>query len=209
MPPGEKLATPLVLFPDIFVEHLSDLILKRKTRCDAGLPKCGPCERSGAVCEYFDTAKGKKISRTYVIRLQDRVRALESELSQLTENESFEPDPEGMIRPGGLVTVVEGDEPRYLGSSSGIAITRLVMDAAKRNTDTRTIREVVPEVRGRTKAAQSPNNGNSRKISYPLISAVAAPNLPSRNVTDKLVEIFYQKCSSLPTFLIASDIILM
>ncbi|KAM3071400.1 hypothetical protein ACMFMG_008995 [Clarireedia jacksonii] len=171
---------------------------QRKTRCDPNLPRCLPCERAGAICEYFDTTKGKRISRTYVIRLQDKVRALEAELSQLVEEEG---DTEDIVRPGGLVRLHEDDEtPRFLGPSSGIAMTRIVMEEAKKYTDTRSIRELVPEVRQRRTPAQSPDTTTERKKSYPMISAVPAPTLPSRLVTDKLVEVFNQKAQyMLPT----------
>ncbi|KAL3420675.1 fungal specific transcription factor domain-containing protein [Phlyctema vagabunda] len=180
---------------------------QRKTRCDPNLPKCIGCERAGVTCEYFDTTKGKKISRTYVIRLQDKVRALEAELGQYTEEETTPQSTEDVIRPGGLVRLNDDDEtPRFLGPSSGIAMTRIVMEEAKRYTDSRTIRELVPEVRDRRTPAQSPDVPSERKKSYPMISAVPAPFLPSRLVTDKLVEIFNQKAQYLlptlhePTF---------
>ncbi|RAL63808.1 hypothetical protein DID88_003451 [Monilinia fructigena] len=170
---------------------------QRKTRCDPNLPRCLPCERAGAVCEYFDTSKGKKISRTYVIRLQDKVRALETELSQLVEEEGNPPNSEDIVRPGGLVRLSDDDEtPRYLGPSSGIAMTRIVMEEAKKYTDSRSIRELVPEVRQRRSPARSPDMRSQRKKSYPMISAVPAPTLPSRLVTDKLVEVFNQKALS-------------
>jgi hypothetical protein len=160
-----------------------------------------PCERAGAICEYFDTSKGKKISRTYVIRLQDKVRALEAELSQYTEEEGFPQNTEDIVRPGGLVRLNEDDEtPRFLGPSSGIAMTRLVMEEAKKYTDSRTIRELVPEVRKRRTPVQSPESSTGRKKSYPMISAVPAQNLPSRLVTDKLVEVFNQKGKSSARF---------
>ncbi|ATZ55066.1 hypothetical protein BCIN_11g03650 [Botrytis cinerea B05.10] len=170
---------------------------QRKTRCDPNLPRCLPCERAGAVCEYFDTTKGKKISRTYVIKLQEKVRALEMELSQLVEEEGNSPDSEDIVRPGGLIRLNDDDEtPRFLGPSSGIAMTRIVMEEAKKYTDTRSIRELVPEVRQRRTPAQSPDTVSERKKSYPMISAVPAPTLPSRLVTDKLVEVFSQKALS-------------
>jgi hypothetical protein len=129
-----------------------------------------------------------------VIRLQDKVRALEAELSQLVEEEG---DTEDIVRPGGLVRLHEDDEtPRFLGPSSGIAMTRIVMEEAKKYTDTRSIRELVPEVRQRRTPAQSPDTAMERKKSYPMISAVAAPTLPTRLVTDKLVEVFNQKGQS-------------
>lgn len=129
-----------------------------------------------------------------MIRLQDKVRALEAELNQLVEEEGNPPDSEDIVRPGGLIRLNEDDEtPRYLGPSSGIAMTRIVMEEAKKYTDTRSIRELVPEVRQRRTPAQSPDIATQRKKSYPMISAVPAPALPSRLVTDKLVEVFNQK----------------
>lgn len=141
------------------------------------------------------------MSRTYVIRLQDKVRALEATLGQYTEEETSPPRPEDAIRPGGLVRLSENDDtPRFLGPSSGIAMTRLVMEEAKKYTDSRSIRELVPEVSQRRTPAQSPEANSERKKSYPMISAVPAPTLPSRLVTDKLVEVFNQKgmCQKTP-----------
>ncbi|KAI0506460.1 hypothetical protein F5B22DRAFT_650711 [Xylaria bambusicola] len=181
---------------------------QRKTRCDPTLPRCLPCERSGSICEYFDTTKGKKISRYYVVKLQERVRALDAELAQyIDEDESPHKDQEDVLRPGGLVRLNETDEtPRYLGPSSGIAMTRIVMAEAKRYTNSGRISELVPNVEGRRKAASSMNAaaGNRsqsfsmpvpdpRKKSYPMVSAVPAAGLPSRGIADKLIEVFHQR----------------
>lgn len=38
--------------------------MQRKTRCDPGLPRCGPCERTNSHCEYYDPTKGRKIPAT-------------------------------------------------------------------------------------------------------------------------------------------------
>lgn len=136
-----------------------------------------------------------------MIKLQEKVRALEMELSQLVEEEGNSPDSEDIVRPGGLIRLNDDDEtPRFLGPSSGIAMTRIVMEEAKKYTDTRSIRELVPEVRQRRTPAQSPDTVSERKKSYPMISAVPAPTLPSRLVTDKLVEVFSQKGQSMNFF---------
>ncbi|KAI0427736.1 hypothetical protein F5Y09DRAFT_23231 [Xylaria sp. FL1042] len=181
---------------------------QRKTRCDPTLPRCLPCERSGSICEYFDTTKGKKISRYYVVKLQETVRTLDAELSQyIDEDDLHIKDQEDFLRPGGLVRLNETDEtPRYLGPSSGIAMTRIVMEQAKRYTTTGRISELIPDVKGRRKAASSmdPVAGNRsqsfsmpvanpRKKSYPMVSAVAAAGLPSRGIADKLIEVFHQR----------------
>ncbi|KAI2472977.1 fungal-specific transcription factor domain-containing protein [Annulohypoxylon bovei var. microspora] len=189
---------------------------QRKTRCDPTLPRCLPCERSGSTCEYFDTTKGKRISRYYVVKLQEKVRALEAELGQYTDDDDFPKNHEDFIRPGGLVRLNETDEtPRYLGPSSGIAMTRILMEEAKRYTDTKRISELIPDVRDRRQTgapgpafpgtrSQSftiPPQVSARKKSYPIISGVAAQNLPSRGIADRLLEVFYQRAQVFtPTF---------
>ncbi|KZF26431.1 hypothetical protein L228DRAFT_12393 [Xylona heveae TC161] len=164
---------------------------QRKSRCDPGLPRCGPCERTGALCEYYDTTKGKRIPRTYVIHLQDRVRALEIELARLEdeENQREGPDPETLVR-GADVRLTETDESRFLGPSSGIAITRFVMELAKRNTETKSIREVVPDGKAKQVRERFAEEDLPTSKAYPLTSAVAAPTLPSRGLTDRLVTNF-------------------
>ena len=96
----------------------------KKTKCDPGLPRCGRCERSNSTCEYLDTTKGKTISRLYVIHLQKKVQALEEELDRLSQKQYEPPDAEVMVRSGGYVRVKENDESRYLGPSSGIAVSK-------------------------------------------------------------------------------------
>lgn len=157
-----------------------------------------PCERSGSTCEYLDAAKGRKINRYYVVRLQDKVRALEAELSQYTDDENEYPrTTEEMVRPGGMVRLNAQDEtPRYLGPSSGIAMTRLLMEEAKRYTDSNRISELFPEVRARQARMQSiqmTGPSADRKRSYPMTAECPAESLPRREIADKLVDIFNLK----------------
>lgn len=180
--------------------------LQRKTRCDPTLPRCLPCERSGSVCEYFDTTRNKKINRNYVVHLQQKVRQLEAELSQYTDDDNDHPESaEDIVRPGGLVKLSESDEtPRYLGPSSGIAMTRLLMDQAKRYTDSQRISELFPDVRARRMdrldrmqsivhmgaSVSGPSGMAARKKNFPMVSEIPAQTLPARQVADKLVEVF-------------------
>ncbi|KAG6001825.1 hypothetical protein E4U21_003787 [Claviceps maximensis] len=172
---------------------------QRKTRCDPTLPRCLPCERSGSTCEYLDTAKGKKINRYYVIKLQDKVRALEAELAQLTDEDGDYPHTtEDILRPGGMIRLNAGDgTSRYLGPSSGIAMTRLLMEEAKRYTASNRISDLIPEVRSRSQARmqsiQMSGLPNDRRKSYPTLSEQPAEGLPSRAAMDKLVELYKQK----------------
>jgi len=119
---------------------------------------------------------------------------LNEELKALENEEDYEPDHESMARAAGLVKFSENDECRFLGPSSGIAITRFVMEFAKQNAARRTIKEIVPH-----KAAQEIKekfDAESEKPTskvYPLISSVAAPDLPTRDLMDRLVEIYMVK----------------
>lgn len=177
----------------------TDIVVQRKTRCDPTLPRCLPCERSGSVCEYLDTAKARKINRRYVITLQDKVRALEAELGQYTDEDGdHPPTSEELVRPGGMIRLNGNDEtPRYLGPTSGIAMTRLLMAEAKRFTDSNKISELIPEVRARSQARmqsiQMTGSGSNRKKSYPMVSECPAEGLPTRTVADRLVEIYFKK----------------
>ncbi|KAL8404620.1 hypothetical protein RB594_009465 [Gaeumannomyces avenae] len=178
---------------------------QRKTRCDPTLPRCLPCERSGSICEYYDTTKGKKINRQYVVKLQGRVRQLEAELAQFTNDDDYPRNSEDMVRPGGLVRLDERDEtPRYLGPSSGIAMTRLLMEEAKRYTESNKISELIPEVRSRrldrsnrmqsvVSMGGSISGPSGRKKSYPMVSAYPAEGLPTRPMAGGLMDVFNQR----------------
>lgn len=122
------------------------------------------------------------------------MQQLEQELIQSSEDSEVPLDAEVLMRGAGLVRVEENNESRFLGPSSGIAMTRLVMELAKQNSSTKSIKEIVPE----TKAKQIKNKfvKESSKPSSkvcPLISSVAAPTLPTKELTDALVEIYNRK----------------
>ncbi|KAH9882201.1 hypothetical protein J1614_001373 [Plenodomus biglobosus] len=165
----------------------------RKTRCDPGLPRCGPCERTNSHCEYYDPAKGRKIPRNYVVHLQQKVRDLEQQLAAL-ERDDMEPDAEDVVRGASAVRVQDADESKFLGPSSGITITRLVMQLAKQFTESKSISEIVPHSRQKSIKAQFAleDERPTSKI-YPLVSHVAATELPNRDLTNLLVELFYCK----------------
>jgi hypothetical protein len=149
---------------------------QRKTRCDPGLPRCGPCERTNSHCEYYDPTKGRKIPRNYVVHLQHKVRELEKQLAEL-ERDDVEPDAEDVMRGAAAVRVQDTDESKFLGPSSGITITRLV-----------------PHARAKSiKATFAQEDKRPTSKIYPLVSDVAAEELPNRNLTNLLVDLFYCK----------------
>jgi hypothetical protein len=103
-------------------------------------------------------------------------------------------DAELMVRDAGRIRFSANEEPRYLGPSSGIAITRLVMEVAKQNTDSKSIKAVVPEMTAQeirdmfTKESSKPTS----KI-YPMISSMSAEELPQQPLTNKLIDLYMVK----------------
>lgn len=70
------------------------------------------------------------------------------------------------------------------------------MEEARRYTDSRSIRELVPEVSQRRTPVQSPAANppeKERKRSFPMRSAIPSDHLPSKVLRDKLIEVFNQK----------------
>ena len=82
----------------------------------------------------------------------------------------------------------------FWGPSSGIAIPRLVMALAKRNTASKSIKDVVSDVTAKEikKKFDDEKSKPTSKV-YPLISSVAAPSLPTHDLMEKLVDIYMVK----------------
>ncbi|KAK6530191.1 hypothetical protein TWF694_003558 [Orbilia ellipsospora] len=172
----------------------------RKSRCDASLPKCEPCQRSGSQCDFWDASKGITLSRSYVIFLQDRVKALDEEIKQLEKEmpPSSGPDEEDLVRSMGMVSLSD-DEPErhFLGSSAGLQLARLVVEFAKKNTATHSVRDIVSPTEHEPARIQ----GKERRPSSFALSSAPINRLPNRELTDKLVsEFIFQKAQfMLPT----------
>ncbi|KAJ6129766.1 hypothetical protein N7512_002546 [Penicillium capsulatum] len=103
-----------------------------------------------------------------------------------------------MVRGAGRIRFKENDEPRYLGPSSGIAMTRLVMEMAKQNTDSKSIKDVVPELTAQEiKAAFAKEDSKPTSKVYPMISSIPQDTLPPQNLTYKLIDLFVAKSQAL------------
>jgi hypothetical protein len=147
------------------------------------------------------------VSRNYITSLQDNVRRLQAELVSLENAEPYAPDPETMIRSAGLIKFSGNDESKFLGPSSGIAMTRLVMELARQNCANKSIRDLVPDTAAREiKKKFDDESAKPTSKVYPLISSVAAQDLPTRELMEKLVDIYMIKAQYLlpllhePTF---------
>lgn len=132
--------------------------------------------------------------RNYVVHLQNKVRELEKQLAEL-ERDDVEPDPEDVMRGAAAVRVQDTDESKFLGPSSGITITRLVMQLAKHFTASKNISEIVPQARAKSiKATFAQEDQRPTSKAYPLVSDVPAEGLPpNRALVNHLVELFYLK----------------
>ncbi|MCJ1433932.1 hypothetical protein MMC27_003297 [Xylographa pallens] len=119
---------------------------------------------------------------------------LEQELQQASDEPDIPIDAEALMRGAGLVKFQDDEESRYLGPSSGIAMTRLVMELAKQNSSTNSIKEIVPETKAqeiKDRFARESSKPTSKV--YPLISSVAAPSLPTKELTETLVDNYNKK----------------
>ncbi|GAB7364385.1 hypothetical protein MBLNU230_g4928t1 [Neophaeotheca triangularis] len=164
----------------------------RKTRCDPGLPRCNPCERTNSVCEYFDSNKGGNVNRNYVVYLQHRLRDLEEELARVEGDDSTE-DEEAMMR-SAAVRMQDAKETKFLGPSSGIAITRLVMQLAKQFNDAKSIKDIVSEDKAQQiKELYNQEQAKPTSKVYPLTSDVAADQLPNRALGGMLLHLYRLK----------------
>ena len=129
--------------------------------------------------------------------LRERAKRLEAELAAAEKGIRHTPDAELMVREAGRIRFKENDEPRYLGPSSGIAITRLVMEIAKQNTDSKAIKDVVPELTAHEiRAAFTQEDAKPTSKVYPMISSIPQPDLPPRNLTYRLVDLFIVRGTS-------------
>lgn len=128
-----------------------------------------------------------------MVYLQHKVREMELELDKV-ENEDGHEDPEAVMRSAAAVRMHDTSETKFLGSSSGIAITRLVMQLAKQFTDARSINDIVPDAKARQiKDLYAQEQAKPTSKVYPLTSNVAAEDLPNKSLTDLLVQLYNLK----------------
>lgn len=124
---------------------------------------------------------------------------LERELEEAEKEFQHAADAELMVRGAGRIRFKENDDSRFLGPSSGIAITRLVMEMAKQNTDSKSIKDVVPELTAHEikQAFEEESSKPTSKV-YPIISSNPQPSLPAKHVTYRLIDVFVVKGISSP-----------
>jgi len=118
--------------------------------------------------------------------LEEQIRVREALLI-----ESEAPNSEELVRGVGLVNFADYEhykEPRYVGSSSGVTVTRLVLEAAKKNLDSQAFKDLTTQHRNTFRHALRTNPDPTDP--HANLSSLPASRLPSREITDKLVELF-------------------
>lgn len=127
--------------------------------------------------------------RSYVLRLQDRISQLESQLEDLLLAESHDPDPEDLVRDAAAIKFTEsGGDPKYLGPSSGTTMTRIVMQLAKQITNSRSINDIVSAESAR-KVKESYAREETKPYSkvYPYLSNMPMAGLLNEELTENLL----------------------
>ena len=103
-------------------------------------------------------------------------------------------DAEDLARGTAAVKIQESTESKYLGPSSGIAISHIVLQLAKQFTDVRNISEIVSDSTARhVKEHYTQEESKPTSKVYPLVSDVAAEELPPYEVTRPLLTLFNLK----------------
>lgn len=136
-----------------------------------------------------------------MILLQERVKALESELGPYIDMENEDPRAEDKLPVVDMVRLSASEgTTRFLGPSSGIVMTRLLVDEAKRFSEANRISDLIPELRARRQARMqsiqmtgSSSNRAARKKSYPMMSEGPAESLPDRSAADRLIDVYLRK----------------
>lgn len=106
-----------------------------------------------------------------------------------------QPDTGELVRGVGMVKFDdenEKGEPRFVGTSSGITMTRLVIDFAKKHLEKESVKEI-KEHRNNFRQGQRISGSSETQRPSPVALPGAAPKLPSREVTNRLVEIYCQR----------------
>jgi hypothetical protein len=122
----------------------------RKTRCDRQIPRCGACEKAGVPCLQVDKIRQRNISRGYVDSIERKLHKLAEENQRLQRelakvngapSNSSPPDNADVEQNNAMQTLAPEHavatevrnlslkatgEMRYLGSSSGIGLARMV-----------------------------------------------------------------------------------
>ena len=87
----------------------------------------------------------------------------------------------------------EEPEGHFMGASAGLQLTRLVVEHAKQNTETNSVKDIVPP----SEHYPARKQNSARRVSYPARSAHPASSLPGKATTEKLInEFIFQKCKS-------------
>lgn len=186
---------------DAVVLQACDRCHGRKTRCDKSRPECGSCRKAQASCTYSDRTQERMYTRAYVQRLERRIHRLEATIrtlslhkpdkqvvtataSQANHDNQSQPSASHENNVASQVSFLSvragGDDPYFIGSTSGIMLASLVTAGLTIDPGT-ALMEPSPD------SETIPNERGGSKLDY---TSVVDPALPSEQVTHQLVEAY-------------------
>lgn len=129
------------------------------------------------------------------MRLRNEVDRLEAALAQYDIHDDVEPEDEVLVRDAAVVSIKETSERKFLGSSSGIYMTRLVVRLAKQALGAKSVSNVISAERLRSVSARNTQEESlptSRifQEQYPVLSSYATTNLPDRPLCDMIMQLY-------------------
>ncbi|OIW35728.1 hypothetical protein CONLIGDRAFT_589852 [Coniochaeta ligniaria NRRL 30616] len=179
---------------------------RRKQKCDLRYPKCSTCESAHASCLTYDIEKQTEIPRGYISLLEDQVRELKLQVEELKKTQaanvvthspsqttmagrvaeaspvaastldSATSDPEEMVRSMGLVLLESSNQPRFMGTSSGVTFAKMVLAAIKHD----------------PLAASYGTEGQLRRLSKTSVPSTAQPtSLPPRHAAEHIARVYF------------------
>ncbi|KAH3667427.1 hypothetical protein OGAPHI_003076 [Ogataea philodendri] len=107
-------------------------------KCTTDFPKCAGCAKANVECVSVDPVTGREIARSYVVSLESRIEALQSQIRSLTgsvgsdtSETSFVNRSDSFIDTVQNSTTASGSKapPLFMGASSGIPFSKLMVTA--------------------------------------------------------------------------------
>ncbi|CAN3367554.1 pyrimidine pathway regulatory protein 1 [Diutina catenulata] len=161
----------------------------KKIKCDQNFPKCSKCAKIGAECIVFDPVVGREVSRSYTLQLEDRVKALESQLRDNGINVGDQPQSKrAKVVGNGSVAADEGGD--YTGAGAeNISFSRLMSTAVRVNNN----RKSIPILQNPSLGRRDSTTVGSQSV--PILPAILPPKITA---LEFLQVYFAQSNSQLP-----------
>lgn len=175
-------------------------------KCDLQYPKCSSCVNADVPCLAYHVHRQSEVPRGYVSNLEAQIEQLKKQLSELQEQRSSirtdinspelqscnnshlsgnsvedgASDPRDLVKSMAFVVLGGTDQPRFMGSSSGITLAKMVMASVRTHPSV-----PLPPHIGHG-IINTPKNSPSTSVS----------SLPPRVAADHIVDVYFQHRTS-------------